>query len=122
MTGKQLCRYLQNLATMTAEPDSDGGDSSSQGDVIYLDAGAREVLSGARLEILEYLAMNDPGSISDLADGLDRRTDSVVRDLRYLERHDLIGREHVGPTSTKRPYLKFSMAFIGPLYPPDIDD
>lgn len=74
---------------------------------------AREVLTPARLELLDRLQEGPVDSVRGLAAELGRDKAGVSRDLTRLAELDLIEAERVG--RSKRPRLKYDTVLIEPL-------
>lgn len=75
---------------------------------------ARQVLDERREEILDYLRDPDVGSVSELADALDRDTGNVSRDLQELADHGIVNMTVEG--RAKVPELVHEPVVVEPLY------
>jgi len=79
--------------------------------------GAEEILTERRMESLETISEKSPGSVSELADFVDRKIPAVSRDLKTLHRNRLIRFEE-GPAGGKKPVLDQEYIFVEPLMEP----
>jgi predicted transcriptional regulator len=74
----------------------------------------REVLSGKRPELIDYLRENEPESVRAVARDLDRYKSNVSDDLAALSRRGVV--EYIdGDRGAKAPRLKYSHVVIEPL-------
>lgn len=74
---------------------------------------AATVFHDRRLEILDYLAENDPESVRALAAALDLDKGVVSRDLQALDRLDVVEFEEAG--RAKAPRLKHAHVAVEPV-------
>jgi predicted transcriptional regulator len=72
------------------------------------------VLDEHREEILDHLRDHEVGSVSELADALDRDTGNVSRDLQVLADHAIVNLTVDG--RTKVPELVHEHVVVEPLY------
>jgi DNA-binding MarR family transcriptional regulator len=75
---------------------------------------ARQVLDEHRGAILDYLRDNEVGSVSELADALDRDTGNVSRDLQVLADYGIVNMTANG--RAKVPELVHELVVVEPLY------
>lgn len=64
--------------------------------------GAEEILTERRMELLETIREEEPGSVSELAEQVDRKVPAVSRDLKLLERNRVIRFEEGPPGGRNR--------------------
>lgn len=75
---------------------------------------AREVLTEARLQLIEAIGEGEPGSISELAETVDRDVAAVHRDLKRLARQGILELRE-GEGNRQRPVLLYDSIFIQPI-------
>lgn len=80
---------------------------------------APEVCHERRLQIIDYLAENEPSSVSALGRALGYNKGEMSRDLQNLANVDVVEFEKVG--KSKVPRLKHSQIVIEPIVSPDSD-
>ncbi|MBS1264089.1 MAG: hypothetical protein MAG715_01289 [Methanonatronarchaeales archaeon] len=74
---------------------------------------ARRVLTERRLELIEVLREEEPGSISGLAEVVDRDVAAVHRDLDVLVGQGIVELREEG--NRRRPVLRYSHIFVKPV-------
>jgi len=78
---------------------------------------ANDLLTERRMELIEAIREEEPDTISELAEAVDRKVSAVSRDLDILAKHTVIEFEE-GPGGRKKPVLDQEYIFVEPLLEP----
>lgn len=76
---------------------------------------AERVLTEKRMELVETVREQEPGSIKELAELVDRDPGAVHRDLQVLWEYMVLDVEE-GEKGAKKPIIRHSHVFIEPVY------
>lgn len=85
--------------------------------VIYSDSRSiTEIFTKKRMELIDNISENNPRSIQQLADLTNRKKQAVFRDLKILERHDLVELEKSGRTISPKIRKRFLIFGLSPSF------